>query len=628
MKKALLVCLCAISLASFFGCGGDTPSSNATVQGLVVDTSLNPIPGATVVIGASSSTTGSNGSFTLSNVTSGLQTLSVSVAGYISATKQLTVSALETNNVPMIILERRDSKSTTIGSGGGEVLNTDGTVKLIIPENALTSDQTITVTSCDLLSAPSSSPSGYKIVYLVYITPVDISLEKKAILAIPVPSGVSAASFFRFNPSSLSWDTLGSGTVSSTDISIEISNFGWIAAAVPLGTSYGSVTGRIVSSTGSGISGASVWYFSQIVATDGSGYYSLSNLPADTISVNASAVGYNPSSVSVVVQAGTTVTAPDIVLSSSSSLYGSVSGKVLSASTSSPVSGARVTAGGKTAYTDSSGNYTVSDLSPGTATVNVYAYGYLNESSTVAVTAGRSASLDFSLDLYSATTFTDDFETDNGWWSFTSLWNRVYNPGVIPNIWNPAYVLLPDSGYLPSAHSGSYACWFGNPADGSYIGGQSSTDTPNSGGTSDTYSYKGYLTSPSISLAGYSVATLSFWTWWEIESRSTSSTGTTFDVMEVEVSDDGASTWTKLARLNPDYNSPDTVNIPYSSGGFNKAGKWIKYQYDLTAYAGKTIKIRFFFDTFDANSNGFRGWLIDDVSVDANVINPASKKSR
>ena len=43
--------------------------------------------------------------------------------------------------------------------------------------------------------------------------------------------------------------------------------------------------------------------------------------------------------------------------------------------------------------------------------------------------------------------------------------------------------------------------------------------------------------------------------------------------------------------------------------------QWVSRAVDLSAYAGKTIRIRFAFDTGDAAFNNFEGWYVDDVNV-------------
>ncbi|MCX5748989.1 MAG: carboxypeptidase regulatory-like domain-containing protein [Candidatus Saganbacteria bacterium] len=637
MKKILSLLFIGSLLLS--GCG-ETVISNATVTGFVTDTSAAAIPGATVTIAGVSGTTGSSGSYNLTGVKTGLQTISASAAGYISQTKQINVGALETNYAPAMVLSKKDGKSTDVGSGGGDVTNADGTVKITIPENALKSTQIITVTKCDLSAAPAP-PSGYKFIYLVYITPVDISLEKKVTLRIPLLTEVASdvtVPFFRFDTSTLSWVAIDSGSIDavSSTISVGLSNFGWIAAARSLGTGYGTVNGRVVSSSGPVIVGANVWYSSNITVSDPSGNYTLSNMPEGTLTINAYAAGYNANTASVTVKAGSLVYAPDIVLSPTAPLYGTITGQVISSSTSAGISGARITVSGKTAYTDSSGLFTVTDISPGSVSVTVYANGYLKKTSSATVTAGAGTTLNFSIDVTTVSTFFDDFETDKEWvksisyvYSPKCLWNRTANSAAVKDIYAPVYVTLPDyeknGGAIPLAYSGSYSYWFGEADKGSFMGEQLTVppDTALSGGTSAAR-YQGDLTSPTISLAGYESGKLSFWTWWEVESMHCASG---FDVMKIMISTDGGANWSDLATLNPVIDQAGKQEyLPYSSGGFNKEGVWVKHELDLTPYVGNDVQIRFSFDAKDNKYNGFRGWFIDDVSVTAERMSTAVRK--
>lgn len=621
------------------GCGSGGSVGSGTVQGTVVDTAYAPISGATVSIGSVSTLTDSSGSYSLTGISMDLQTLSVSAAGYISETRQITVSALETTHVSMIVLAKKDGKSSDFGSAGGQATNTDGSVIVTIPDNALTSTTTITVTKCDVGSAPVPAPTGYYFVSLVYITPVTVSLSKSVTLTIPLPSEAASYSsipFFRFDPTTLNWVLLtNSGIVDKTSntVSIDIAGFGWLAAAIPLGSSYGTVTGKVISSASAAIVGASVWNGTQITVTDSLGNYSLSNIPTGSQLIYASCPGYTNNNVPVTVQSLTSVFAPDIVLIPVSTSYGSVSGKITDSSSSSPISGARIVCSGKTGYSDSSGNYTILGISPGSVTVAAYAYGYSNKSVSVTVTAGATSTADFSLDKVTAASFSDDFETDKGWTtsisdptSPRSLWHRVANNPGIKDTLAPTYVTLPDystnQGSIPLAHGGSYSYWFGDDSTGCYIGSQNPDDFSLSGGRSLT-SYQGDLISPSINLAGYSNVTLTFWSWWEIESKNPASV----DQMKVDVSGDGSLTWTNVAKLNPVVEDPRKMSyLPISSGGFNSPGVWVKQQVDLTDFAGKIVNLRFSFRTSDTNYNGFRGWFIDDVSVDSSVISAASMR--
>ena len=92
------------------------------------------------------------------------------------------------------------------------------------------------------------------------------------------------------------------------------------------------------------------------------------------------------------------------------------------------------------------------------------------------------------------------------------------------------------------------------------------------------------------------------------------------DKMLVEISSDypSFSTWHLLGVLNPT-EDPDPVlrapQTPYSSGGFNQPGIWVKHVFNLSPYVGNIVKLRFTFDAWDRQYNGFRGWFIDDLEV-------------
>ncbi|RXY96679.1 hypothetical protein, partial [Klebsiella pneumoniae] len=137
-------------------------------------------------------------------------------------------------------------------------------------------------------------------------------------------------------------------------------------------------------------------------------------------------------------------------------------------------------------------------------------------------------------------------------------------------------------------------------------------ETRLNGGTSER-AYYGTLTSPVIDLSTtQKPISLSFKTWWEIESVNPSSRG--YDAMDVEVSVNGGE-FKKLARLNPlsdpqtDYNR---WSIPFSNFGFNLAPQFAQQEaISLDEYAGQSnVKIRFKFDTVDQYYNAYRGWII------------------
>ncbi|MBN1270329.1 MAG: immune inhibitor A, partial [Kiritimatiellae bacterium] len=101
----------------------------------------------------------------------------------------------------------------------------------------------------------------------------------------------------------------------------------------------------------------------------------------------------------------------------------------------------------------------------------------------------------------------------------------------------------------------------------------------------------GSLVSPWIDLTPAAGATLTFKSWYETEDM-----GTTWDRKLVYVTTDGTN-WTQILQVS----------------GPNK--QWVTQTYDLNAYAGEKIKLKFYFDTGDAVYNGYAGWYVDDISV-------------
>ncbi|HWI51575.1 MAG TPA: S8 family serine peptidase, partial [Symbiobacteriaceae bacterium] len=100
------------------------------------------------------------------------------------------------------------------------------------------------------------------------------------------------------------------------------------------------------------------------------------------------------------------------------------------------------------------------------------------------------------------------------------------------------------------------------------------------------------LVSPAISLTGLSSVTLRFAHWYSLERN--------YDFGRVEVTADDGAHWATLGS----YTSPGTGGTPVG---------WETPSFDLSSYAGQTIKIRFRLES-DGTVN-YPGWYIDDVVV-------------
>lgn len=159
--------------------------------------------------------------------------------------------------------------------------------------------------------------------------------------------------------------------------------------------------------------------------------------------------------------------------------------------------------------------------------------------------------------------FSDDLEGDTSGWSTTGLWHKTADSSCA----SPGY----------------------SSAVNAFYYGQDSTCTYDTGSATS-----GTLTSPPIN-GITSSSTLTFDYYREVESY----TGGSFDQTEVEVvTSSGATTVFSL-------DSTDASSAAWISSG----------SIDLSSFAGQQIQIRFRFDSVDSVSNGFTGWLIDDVVV-------------
>ncbi|MCX6879830.1 MAG: putative Ig domain-containing protein [Verrucomicrobia bacterium] len=96
---------------------------------------------------------------------------------------------------------------------------------------------------------------------------------------------------------------------------------------------------------------------------------------------------------------------------------------------------------------------------------------------------------------------------------------------------------------------------------------------------------------------------LRFWHWW---SMSTSDSG------KVQVSIDNGATWTDLSGQY------------VGSGG----GVWSRPEFNLSSYAGKTVRLGFYFYSDNNSSTVGSGWYIDDVRIEVTSLNAADFPNR
>jgi thermitase len=146
------------------------------------------------------------------------------------------------------------------------------------------------------------------------------------------------------------------------------------------------------------------------------------------------------------------------------------------------------------------------------------------------------------------------------------------------------------------AHSGDYSWFCGNELFGQYAHLQDAS-----------------LVTPPVTLGA--TPGLSFWQWAEMEIDSRDGwEGYYWDAGVVDISTDDGATFDRIVpvggypyKVTPNDDSPFPDHTPCLGG----QGGWEQVSFDLAAYAGKTVRIRFRFGSDRYTSD--LGWYVDDV---------------
>src|SRR6266851_1311350 len=141
------------------------------------------------------------------------------------------------------------------------------------------------------------------------------------------------------------------------------------------------------------IAGATVSAGTASAVTDANGAYTIAGLAPGTYTATATASGYTSQSASVTLTAGTTTT-QNFALAPNP---GTITGTVTDAGTAAPLAGATVSYSGGSTTTNSSGGYTLANVTEGSYSVTASAIGYAAQSRTVTVGPGATATQNFAL---------------------------------------------------------------------------------------------------------------------------------------------------------------------------------------------------------------------------------------
>lgn len=328
---------------------------NGTITGVIKDPQLNPIAGAVVtLIGAPGTlTTGADGVYTFTNVPPGTQTISATANGYHPGSDTVSVQSNLTS-----------SKDIILGPIGGAL---KGTITDSVSLKAL-SGATVEVLPFPISFGTSDATGAY--------TMGDVAPGQQVVLA-------SAPGYF----AKLAVVAIVANATTVQDF-----------ALVP---KVGSLQGIVFDKNAQPVSGAllTVTDTGEVTTSGPDGFYSFTNVSALSHPLSVSRVGYITQSFSVTVVTNETVY-KDIYLDTPT---GSIQGNVKDSVTGQPVVGASILIGIPfgavyySAFTDSAGNYTISDVKAGSVTIYSGADGYSPAQATLTVLANQTVTQNFVL---------------------------------------------------------------------------------------------------------------------------------------------------------------------------------------------------------------------------------------
>jgi hypothetical protein len=318
-----------------------TAAAVGTITGKVTNTAGAPIAGASVSSGGNGAITGSDGGYTL-QVPGGTSTVTAALAGYQSASESVTVTAGQSTQAATLQIQpiNPGNVSGTVVDGNGQPLS-----GAIVSAAGLT-----TSTAADGSYALNNLPAG---------------------------STTIKASLTGFQSGSTTVTVVAATTTA--------------APAITLVSGSGSITGSVKTTAGAAIADASVGFGGGTATTDANGNYTLNGVPVGTVQLVASASGFQSVTQSVTVSGGSTSTANFTLAAAPAG--GTVTGKITNASSGAIVTGVTVSWSGGSTTSNTSGIYTLTNVTAGTQNITAAKTGYLSRTLAVGVTGGATNTL-------------------------------------------------------------------------------------------------------------------------------------------------------------------------------------------------------------------------------------------
>lgn len=194
-----------------------------------------------------------------------------------------------------------------------------------------------------------------------------------------------------------------------------------------------------------------------------------------------------------------------------------------------------------------------------------------------------------------------ELTVNNGFYTWKSSFDKVYN--------YPTNVFADNGNNMGQWNS---ATW--NTTTSQYVSGTSSiTDSPFGNYQDATIATIEMKNAVLLSTMGK--AELTYYARWELEPI--------FDYAQVQISDDNGINWTPLCgRYTDEGADTQDPGMPVYDGFQTD---WVFERIDLSAYQGKSIRIRF--RLFSDWANNFDGFYLDDININGGVNAPIQEQS-
>lgn len=318
------------------------------IRGVVLNAfDSQPIAGATVSVKGTNIavTTGSDGSYALSNAPVGSQTVDVSAPNFTSTQEIVTVVADQTNVRDYFLTPKT------------------GVIKGIVRNAATNAPIAAATVTTGSITAATGGDGSY--------TLNNVSAGAQTL----------SATADGFDPGSAS---------------VTVPPGGAINQDFALTPQLGAVSGFVRDDYNQPIAGATVTAAGITATSGGDGSYTLANIPVGAQTVNGSATGYRSASATVTVLANQTVQ-QDLTLPR---VTGTIKGRVTNAATGQPINGADVDLLPfplSFGTSDASGNYTMTGAPTGAQVILASAPGFYAKLAVVNVVADQTSTQDFAL---------------------------------------------------------------------------------------------------------------------------------------------------------------------------------------------------------------------------------------